>query len=111
MSVEEEVVEFQKLDKQFQAIMAQRMQLEAQKNDMHNALKELEKTTAKEVYKLVGGIMVKSTPEDAKKDLEHKIQLVEKGLVKFLEEENNLRDKLTRLSKKLEQFLGRQSGG
>ena len=107
MNVEEEIVEFQKLDKQLQAVMTQRLQLEAQLTDVTNALRELEKVGDEEVYKLVGGILIKTNKAEAKKELESRRALLERGISKFKEEEESLKEKLTRLGKKLEQRLGK----
>lgn len=107
MSMEEEIVQFQKMEKQLQAIMGQRMQIDAQLVEISNAVKELEASKSSDVYKLVGGIMIKTTVSDAKADLENRKAVLSRGLQKFTEEENSLKDKLSRLSKKLEQFMGK----
>ena len=111
MSVEEEIVEFQKMEKQLQEVSIRKMQLETQLAEIKNAVEELEKTEQEEIYKLVGGILVKTTKNDAIDDLKKRRELLERALHKFGEEEKVLRDKLTRLGKKLSQFLQQQGGG
>ena len=111
MSVEEEIVEFQKMEKQLQEVSLRRVQIESQLSEINNALKELENTNEEKVYKLVGGILVKSSKEDAMQELKSRRDTLERGLHKYSEEEKVLRDKLTRLGKKLSQFLQQGGGG
>ncbi len=111
MSVEEEIVEFQKMEKQLQEVSLRRMQIENQLAEVNNALKELENSKENEIYKLVGGVLIKTNKEDALNDLKSKRELLERHLHKYGEEEKVLRDKLTRLGKKLSQFLQQQGGG
>ncbi len=110
MSVEEEIVEFQKMEKQLQEVSMRRLQIETQLKEVSNALEELEKTSEEEIYKLVGGILVKTTKADAIEDLKKKREMWERALHKYGEEEKTLRDKLTRLGKKLSQILQQQGG-
>ena len=87
-----------------------RLQIETQLKEVSNALEELEKTSEEEIYKLVGGILVKTTKSDAIEDLKKKREMWERALHKYGEEEKTLRDKLTRLGKKLSQILQQQGG-
>ena len=111
MGVEEEIVEFQKLDKQLQAIATQRIQFEAQLNEIKNAIKEIENSSAEEVYKLVGGVLIKTTRKEALEDLKKKKEVIERGIERFREEENKLKEKLERLTRKLEGLLKKGQGG
>lgn len=105
MGIEEEIVEFQKMEKQLQEVSLRRVQIEGQLNDIKNALTELEKVSEGEIYKLVGGILIKTNKEDAMNDLKTRRDLLEKALHRYSEDEKSLRDKLTRLGKKLSQVL------
>ncbi len=107
MSVEQEIVEFQKMEKQLQDLALRKVQFEAQLMEVNNALNELEKSGEKEVYKLTGGILVKVKKEEAIEDLKKKRDFLEKTIHRFGEEERALKDKLSRLGKKLSQLIGK----
>ncbi len=109
VGIEKEIVEYQKAEKQLQAVMAQRLQFEMQLQEIENALKELDKAKG-EVYKASGGIMVKTTKEDAIKELNDKKELLTVRLKSLKEQEEKLKNNLMRLAKKLEDEL-KNAGG
>ncbi len=109
VGIEKEIVEYQKAEKQLQAVMAQRLQFEMQLQEIENALKELDKAKD-EVYKASGGIMVKTTKEDAIKELNDKKELLTVRLKSLKEQEEKLKNNLMRLAKKLEDEL-KNAGG
>ncbi len=109
VSIEKEIVEYQKAEKQLQAVMAQRLQFEMQLKEIENALNELERAKG-DVYKAAGGIMIKTTKEDALKDLNEKKELITVRLKSLKEQEEKLKNNLMRLAKKLEDEL-KNAGG
>ncbi len=83
--------------------MAQKEALNMQLMEIRKALEELEKTKEKEVYRLSGPILIKSTKAEVKsmlKDKEElinmKIKTLEKGEKKMKGKIEELRDKLTK---------------
>ena len=75
--MERQIMYLQNLEKQFQSVLIQKQQMELQLNEIGLALEELGKTKEKNVYKSVGGLLIKTTTEEAKKDLEEKEKLFE----------------------------------
>ncbi|MEM4295354.1 MAG: prefoldin subunit beta [Candidatus Anstonellales archaeon] len=107
--LEREIVEYQKMEKQLEAVMGQRYQLETQREELTTALKLIEKTS-EEVYKSSGGILVKVSREEAIKDIKDKLELIEVRLKTLKDQEDGLKNKLERLMKKLQEELKHRSG-
>ncbi len=109
MTYEKEIVEYQKMEKQLEAIMAQRIQLEVQLKEIENALKELDKVSSDEIYRSLGNILIKTTKEEAKKDLEEKKVLFSSRVKTFKEQEEQYKANILRLTKKLQRASDGQS--
>jgi prefoldin beta subunit len=107
--LEREIVEYQKMEKQLEAVLSQRYQLETQLEELKNALKLLEKTD-EDVYKSSGTILVKVSKEEAKKDINDKIELIEVRLKTLRDQEEGLKNKLERLTRKLQEEIKHRSG-
>ena len=110
MEIEKQIVEYQKLEKQLQAIMAQRVQFEIQLQETENALKEVEKANS-DVYKATGGIFIKTTKKDALEDLKERKEMVEIRIRSLKEQEEKLKSALTRLGTKIQEELKNARGG
>ena len=63
------IEELQALENQMQTILAQKQVAQAEMNEVSNAIDEL-KNSDDEVYKVISGIMIKSTKEKLTKALE-----------------------------------------
>ena len=74
---QDKINELQVAEQALQSYLQQKQTFQAQKLEIGSALKELEDTDS--AYKIVGNIMVKSSKDDLKKDLESKKELVEIG--------------------------------
>jgi prefoldin beta subunit len=87
---------------QMQAVLAQKESLSLQSSEIKKALEELEKSKAKDAYKISGPILIKSTNTEIKKDLKEKQESI--GLrVKSLEKtEKMVGEKIDDLKVKLE---------
>ncbi len=74
---------------QLHQFLMQRQQLTAQLSEIESALEETQ--GAKTVYKIVGSVMVQSTPSDVKKDLEQKKELIALRLKSIEKQEEQMR--------------------
>ena len=75
----------------------QKQRFQTELLETENALKEL--TKAKEAYKIVGNIMVSSTKEDLKKELEEKKKITDLRIKNLEKEESKLKEKTSTLQK------------
>ena len=109
-NLEKEIVEYQKMEKQLEAVTAQLLQLQAQKQEMENALELLEKAGDEPIYKSAGSVLVKVGKEEAVKDIKEKMELLELKLKTLKDQESALKNKIERLTKKLQEELSHASG-
>ena len=110
MDVEKDIIEYQKREKRLQSVVVQRMQMELQKKELENALKELEDYKDEYVYQQVGGVMLKVPVKKAKEDIEERLLLLDRRLKTMQEEEELLKSTLERLAKKLQEQLNKGGG-
>lgn len=99
--LEKSLMEYQNIERQLQNITLQKHQLQLQLNEIKQAEEELKKSSG-DVYKSIGSIMIKSSSEDAQKDLKERKELSELRTVTLTKQEEKLRTYLTSLQKKLE---------
>ncbi len=102
--IDKEIVEYNKLEKQLQLVVAQIYQFEAQKIEMQKAL-ELIEQSKEPVYKSVGGVLVKVERDKALADLKKSLELLDIKLKKLKEQEESLQNKFNRLAKQLEERM------
>ena len=100
--LEAQVNEFYSMQTQMQFVMYQKQQFRLQLDDAELALGELGKGGEGEVYKNAGLLMIRTTREDAKKELEEKKEMVGVRLNSLSKQESSLREKMDELKKKLE---------
>ncbi|MFP3950371.1 MAG: prefoldin subunit beta [Candidatus Micrarchaeia archaeon] len=103
--MQKEIVRLQNFERQLQAVMMQKQQFQIQLGESKLALEELENASG-DVYKTIGSVMIKTSVEDAKKDLEEKKELMESRMKTLGEQEEKLKGELTRLQKKLQEEMG-----
>jgi prefoldin beta subunit len=84
---------------QLMFITRQKQQLEVQKNVLDNAIKELEKTKDKKVYKGIGNIFINSDKEDVIKDTKDFKETVDLKIKNLQKQEEDIIGKLNSLSK------------
>jgi len=92
---------------QIQNVLAQKETLNIQLIEISKALEGLEKTKETEVYKIAGPILVKSKKAEVKKDLKEKedairarLKTLESGEKRIKEKIEELRDKISKPTKK-----------
>lgn len=109
--LEKSLVQYQNMEKQLQSAMMQKHQLQLQVNEMNLALEELSKTSEKEVFKSIGAIMVRTTKENAQKDLEERKKMAELRVNSLTKQEDQLKTNLQELRTTLEASLKPPKGG
>ncbi|MDD5023223.1 MAG: prefoldin subunit beta [Candidatus ainarchaeum sp.] len=108
--LEKNLMQYQNLEKQLQSAMLQKNQLQLQVNEIDLAIKELSKTSEEEVFKSIGAIMVKTTKENAQKDLEDRKKMSELRINSLTKQEEQLKSKLDELREVLEASLKPHQG-
>ncbi len=107
--LEQSLRSFQEKEKELQAVLLQRQQLELQLKEIEMALDELKKASG-EVYKSVGGLFLKTTKEEAERELLERKDLFEVRLKSLRAQEESLKNQLLRMQRRLEEDLTRYQG-
>jgi len=96
--IQEKIQELQVLEQNLQAFIMQKQSVQLETNEVANALEEIEKSDG-EVYKIIGGAMIKSTKDKLSKELREKKKLFDLRL-------NSLEKQESLLMKKAEDLRG-----
>ncbi len=97
--------QYQFLQQQLQAILMQKEDSKLELMENEKALEEIKKSNVKEIYKIVGQIMIKKDVEEAKKEIEEKISDLEIRLSAFEKTEQKINEKLKELEPKIQKLL------
>ena len=103
---EQKIQQLQLIEQNFQQILMQKQQFQSQLIEIESALKELEE--AKEAYKIVGNIMVSSSKEDLKKDLEQKKEIINLRIKNFEKQEKSLKEKASSMQAEVMEELKKE---
>jgi prefoldin beta subunit len=104
-------MQLQQIQVQLQALQEQKTQIEAILRDSDDALEELNKAKDDEiVYKSVGEILVKSTKDDAIKELTEKKEMMNIRKQTLDRQEERLKNRLNQLQEQLQSILGGMKG-
>ncbi|MBS3071657.1 prefoldin subunit beta [Candidatus Pacearchaeota archaeon] len=85
------IQELQVLEQNLQSLFAQKQSVQVELNEVKNALDELKKS-GEEVYKIISGLMIKSSRESLIKEMEEKNKLFELR-ISSIEKQENIIDK------------------
>src|SRR3989339_1198034 len=99
-AMEEKIRELQLLEQNLQQAMMQRQNFQGRLMEIDNALEELEKNP-KEIYRIVGPIMVKTNKIDVEKDLNSKKEVVSLRINNVEKNENKLKEKAKNLQEEV----------
>ncbi|MEM1534935.1 MAG: prefoldin subunit beta [Candidatus Pacearchaeota archaeon] len=97
---EKKLEELQIYEQNLQSILLQKQVIQAEQNEINNALKELERAKD-ECFKIVGGIMIKESKANLSKELEERKKLLELRLKSFDKQEELIRKKANELREEL----------
>ncbi len=109
--VENKLVEAQRLQEQLNRVVQERVALESEKSEIERVLKYLEEVEEKEVYKSVGGILVKVPKEKVVKELKDRLEILEIRLEKLKRQESELRKRLDQVLRELREAQARLQTG
>jgi len=109
MEMNEELVkklrEYESMEKQLQSILLQVNQLKLQLSEIDLATKSLD-NAKDDIYRSVGSIMIKTTKEDALKDLNNKKEMFEVRLASLERQQQDLGGKVSGMRTELQQQMG-----
>ncbi|WP_267496979.1 prefoldin subunit beta [Candidatus Methanoliparum sp. LAM-1] len=109
--LQNQIMQLQQIQVQLQALQEQKTQIEAILRDSDDALEELNKAKDDEiVYKSVGEILVKSTKDDAIKELTEKKEMMNIRKQTLDRQEERLKNRLNQLQEQLQNILGGMKG-
>ncbi len=110
--VEAKYTKYLKIRETLEAIVRERSVVEANLAEVEGVLKALESLPDDvEIYKAMGFVMVRSTKQDVKKELENRKEDLEIKLKLLREQEKSLRSELERLESELRRMLGGAGAG
>ena len=85
----EQVEQLQNLEQNINNLIAQKQQFQSQQLEVENALSQIKDT--KQVFRIIGNIMVASEAKEVKKDLDEKKELLDLRLKTIDKQEDKLR--------------------
>ncbi len=105
-ALQQQILQLQQLQEQLQIIINQRTQLELQLKDTENAIKEIENLEeGVDIYKSIGGILVKTTKNKVLNELKEKRELLDIRLKSLQKQEEKLQIKLRDLQQRVQEGL------
>lgn len=88
------VAQLQLSEQALQNLLLQKQLFQLEFMETNNALEELKKTKAEDIYKIVGSLMFKSNKIDLEKELERKKDILDLRLKTIEKQEEELKEKL-----------------
>jgi len=101
------VQELQILEQNIQNFLMQKQVIQVELNEIINALEELKKSKD-EAYKIISGIMIKSSPADLTKDLEEKKKLLDLRISSIEKQESILDKRSSDLKKEITDEMSKE---
>ncbi|MCX5704399.1 MAG: prefoldin subunit beta [Candidatus Omnitrophica bacterium] len=98
------IQELQILEQNLQNLLMQKQTVQIELNEVQNALNDLKKTED-EVYKVIGGVMLRSNKADLLKELSEKQKILELRIFSVEKQEKILEEKTGKLRKELTETL------
>ena len=98
--IEKKIQQLQLLEQNLQSILMQKQAFQMQLAENENALKELDKTK-KNIYKIIGTIMVNSDKESLKKELKEQKDIFDLRVKSLEKQEKNFKEKAEELQKEV----------
>jgi prefoldin beta subunit len=98
------IQELQILEQNLQNLLMQKQTVQIELNEIVSALNDLKKTED-EVYKVIGGVMIRSNKADLLKELSEKQKILELRISSVEKQEKILEEKTGKLRKELTETL------
>ncbi|MBI2499660.1 prefoldin subunit beta [Candidatus Woesearchaeota archaeon] len=99
--MEEKIAELQMIEQNLQQLLSQKQNIQVQQIETENALEELKKQTTKEVYKIVGQILINSDKKEVEKDLNSKKEIFLLKIKNIEKQEEKLREKAKEMQREI----------
>ena len=106
---EYDIQQFESFRNQLNMLMAQRQQVTMQVESIKVSLKELEKTSEKTAFRIVGSVIVNVPIEQLKKDLAKEQEELDLQLKTVETQEKRVTERLNKLKAKIEESLSGKS--
>ena len=104
--LQEQLNRYQQAQENLEAVLSQKQQVNAELSDINRAIEELNKSAPDNLlYKIAGGIMIKSSKEELLKELEEKRELSNTRSMVLSKQEEKLRASLQELQTKINESL------
>lgn len=108
--LEKTLAEVQTMNQQLQAIMMQKQTMTVQQRELELALEEIEKSKD-DVYKSIGPIIVKSSKETIKKELDDTNEQIGVHLKTLEKQEKRMKETIMAMQSKLQQLMKTPNAG
>ena len=102
--INRKIQDLQVYEQNLQSLLMQRQAVQVEFNEIHNALSELQKS-GEEVYKMLGGIMIRSDKKVLIKDLEEKKKVAEIRIQSLEKQEKSIEEKAESLRSEVQKSL------
>jgi prefoldin beta subunit len=106
--VGKKIQELQLLEQTLQNFLMQKQTLQVELNEINNALNELSKSED-EVYRIIGGIMLRSNKKDLSSDLTEQKKIAELRLQSIEKQEKISEDKSTKLRNEISESMKKKN--
>jgi len=106
-SREQKVKDLQMIEQNVQNLSLQKQTSQVELNEINNALAEIEKTND-EIYKILGGIMIKTDKTALKKELGEKKKLLELRIQTIEKQEKLVSEKAKKLRSEISQEFNKK---
>lgn len=100
----QKIQELQVLEQNLQTFLVQKQAIQVELNEISNALADLKKSDG-EVYKIVGGLMLKSDKDFLTKELEEKRKIFSLRISTVEKQEKILEEKAEKLKKEITETI------
>ncbi len=110
--LENKLLEAQRLQEQLNRVVQERVALEGEKSEIERVLKLLEEVGENDVYRSVGGILVKVPKDKVVSELKDRLEIINIRLEKLRKQESELRKRLDQLLREIREAQAKlQIGG
>jgi len=110
IETQEKIQELQSIEQNLQIFIQQKQSMQVELNEISNALSELETTKDEEVYKILSGIMIKSSKTESIKELTEKQKILSSRVDAMEKQSDLLQKKSSELREELTKTMAEQVG-
>ncbi len=104
--ISKKIQELQVLEQNLQHFLMEKQSIQAELNEISNAIEELKKSSG-DSYRVIGGIMVKSSPSELIKDLDDKKNILVLRISAVEKQEKLVEDKANSIKKEVSESVSK----